>query len=105
MANAPIQVDFGSGVRNDHAQRANCGPHELLHQEDEGHYWQTQETDPDFDKLAKIEFFAGLYLSPDGPVIPNTVIDSMVVNAAKKLREGPAAKSGRFCFEAAPAPV
>lgn len=59
------------------------------------------KTEADFVELARLEFMAGLYMTPDGPIIPNTVIDSMVVNAAKKLKEGMTAKSGCFCFEAA----
>lgn len=59
------------------------------------------KTDADFEELAHLEFLASLYMSADGPIIPNTVIDSMTVNAAKKLKEGPVAKSGCFCFEVA----
>lgn len=48
--------------------------------------------------MARIEFMAGLYLSPNGPVIPTYVLDSMLVNAAKKSKEGPLAKSSAFCL-------
>lgn len=58
-----------------------------------------KKVDSDYEELARIEFYAGLYLNADGPIIPNTVIDGMTVNAAKKMKEGPAAKSGCFCLD------
>jgi len=59
------------------------------------------KTDADYEELAHIEFNAALYMDKDGPIIPNTVIDSMVVNAAKKSKEGMIAKSGVFCLTSA----
>ncbi len=58
-----------------------------------------KKTDADFEEMARIEFFAGLYLDEDGPILPTYVIDGLVVNAAKKSREGMTAKSGVFCLE------
>ena len=58
-----------------------------------------KKTDADYEEMARIEFLAGLYLSAEGPVLPNTVIDALTVNGAKKLKEGPAAKSGCFCLD------
>lgn len=58
-----------------------------------------KKADSDFEEMARIEFLAGLYMSADGPIIPNTVIDGMTVNAAKKMKDGPVAKSGCFCLE------
>lgn len=55
------------------------------------------KTEADYEEMARIEFLAGLYMSPDGPVIPSYVIDSMLVNAAKKNKEGMVAKSAVFC--------
>ena len=55
------------------------------------------KSDADYEELARLEFFAGLYLGPDGPVIPARNVDSLLLSAAKKLREGPLAKSGVFC--------
>lgn len=57
-----------------------------------------KKTDADYEELARIEFHAGLYMGPDGPVIPAANIDAMLVNAAKKNREGQLAKSGVFCL-------
>ena len=58
-----------------------------------------KKTDADYEEMARIEFLAGLYLSADGPIIPNTVIDGMTVRAAMKMKEGPVAKSGVFCLD------
>jgi hypothetical protein len=55
------------------------------------------KTDADYEQMAKIEFAAGLYMAPDGPIIPADVIDAMLIMAAKKSKEGPIAKSGVFC--------
>ena len=57
------------------------------------------KTDADYEEMARIEFMAGLYMSEDGPVLPNNLIDSMVLNGAKKSKEGPTAKSGCFCLK------
>jgi hypothetical protein len=59
------------------------------------------KTDADFEEMAHLEFLAGLYLGQDGPVIPAFVVDSLLVNAAKKSRDGMKAKSGCFCLEPA----
>lgn len=56
------------------------------------------KTDADYEELARLEFLAGLYMGPNGPIIPATNIDAMVINAAKKLKEGMIAKSGVFCL-------
>lgn len=56
-----------------------------------------KKTDADYEEMARIEFMAGLYMGKDGPIIPARNIDSLLVNAAKKNREGPLAKSGVFC--------
>lgn len=58
-----------------------------------------KKTDADFEEMARIEFLAGLYMTAEGPILPNTVVDSTVINAAKKMKEGMVAKSGCFCLE------
>lgn len=55
-----------------------------------------KKTDSDLEELSRIEFMAGLYMDADGPIIPSYVLDGMIINAAKKNREGPLAKSGCF---------
>lgn len=47
--------------------------------------------------MAKIEFMAGLYLSTDGPYLPAHMIDAVLINGAKKSKEGITAKSAAFC--------
>jgi hypothetical protein len=49
--------------------------------------------------MARLEFFAGLYMGPDGPVLPSYMIDAVLVAGAKKTKEGKIAKSGVFCTE------
>ena len=56
------------------------------------------KTDADYEELARIEFLAGLYMGPDGPILPSHMFDAMMVEAAKKSREGKVAKSSCFCL-------
>jgi len=58
-----------------------------------------KKTDADHEEIARLEFFGGLYLDEEGPILPAPVIDAMVINGAKKFSEGPKAKSGCFCTE------
>ena len=60
---------------------------------------KTKKTEADYEEIARLEFLAGLYLDKDGPILPAHVIDSMIVNGAKKSKEGQIAKSGCFCLE------
>lgn len=57
------------------------------------------KTDADYEELARIEFLAGLYMDANGPALPPNMIASMLVAAAKKVKEGQVAKSGAFCLE------
>jgi hypothetical protein len=57
------------------------------------------KTDADYEAMARLEFLAGLYMSPDGPIIPSTIIDSLMLKSAQKRKEGPIAKSGCFCLD------
>lgn len=59
------------------------------------------KTDADFEQMARLEFFGGLYLNKSGPVLPAEMFDSMMLAAAKKSKEGPLAKSGVFCLREA----
>lgn len=58
-----------------------------------------KKTDADHEEMARIEFYGGLYMTQDGPIIPLHVIESVVVAGAKKTKEGPKAKSGVFCLK------
>lgn len=57
------------------------------------------KTDADFEEMARIEFMAGLYMDKNGPVLPAENLTAMLIKAAKKRREGPAATSGMFVLE------
>lgn len=57
------------------------------------------KTDADYEEMARIEFMAGLYMSADGPILPNNMIDAAILNGAKKSKEGGKAKSACFCME------
>lgn len=52
------------------------------------------KTDADHEECARREFLGGLYMSEAGPVIPASVIESTLVNAAKKKKLGVQAKAG-----------
>lgn len=56
-----------------------------------------KKTDADYEQMAKIEFMGGLYMGQNGPIIPANCISAMLVNAAKKFKEGPTAKIAVFC--------
>ena len=58
-----------------------------------------KKTDADYEEMARLEFFASLYMGQDGPVIPANVIESLLVKAAMKSNEGPVAKMACFCLE------
>ena len=57
------------------------------------------KTDADHEEMARIEFLASLYMAAEGPIIPSYVLDAVLVNGAKKSKEGMSAKSGAFCLE------
>lgn len=53
------------------------------------------KTDEDRLEIARLEFHGGLYLDAKGhPCLPGVGIDSAIVSAAKKRRQGPQAKAG-----------
>lgn len=56
------------------------------------------KTDQDHEEMARIEFMGGLYLDNSGRVVvPGECIESMLVDAAKKLKLGQQAKAGIIC--------
>jgi hypothetical protein len=55
------------------------------------------KTDADHEKMAEIEYVAGLYMTEkDGPVIPGQNLESAIYEGAKKTKEGKVAKSALF---------
>ena len=61
-----------------------------------------KKTDADLLELARLEFLGSLYMDEHGPILPDFMIEATMLNAAKKTKEGPLAKSGLFCTEHAP---
>ena len=53
----------------------------------------------DYEELARLDFLSALYLGPTGPVIPATNIDAMLIEAAKKKKQGNTAKAGVYCLK------
>lgn len=53
-----------------------------------------KKTDADLEEMARLEFHGGLYLMKDGPAIPSNNLKAMLINAAKKHKEGPLAQAG-----------
>jgi len=58
-----------------------------------------KKVDADYDELARLEWLAGLYLANDDLIIPDFVIESTMINGAKKSKRGPQAKCGLFFTE------
>lgn len=52
------------------------------------------KTDADYEELARLEFFGGLYMTQDGPIIPAENIKAMLIRAAKGERMGKDAGAG-----------
>lgn len=68
-------------------------------------YWASKEikaiaskrskTEADLAEMARIEFLGSLYLNEQQePVLPDILVEAALVNGAKKLKLGPAAKAG-----------
>lgn len=56
---------------------------------------KSNKTDDDLHRIDEIEWIAGLYMSDAlGPVIPGANIDRMIVDAAKRTKNGSKAKMG-----------
>jgi hypothetical protein len=58
-----------------------------------------KKTDADLDELARLEWLAGLYRYDSDLVIPDYVLESTLINGAKKSKRGPQAKCGLFFTE------
>jgi hypothetical protein len=55
------------------------------------------KTEADYEEMAHIEFLGGLYLDENGPILPSFMIEAMIINGAKKSKEGMVAKSSCYC--------
>ena len=47
--------------------------------------------------MGKLEFYGSLYMTKEGPILPQNMILGLLVNSAKKFREGDLAKTGIIC--------
>lgn len=58
-----------------------------------------KKVDADFEELARLEWLASLYRSGGDLVIPDFVLEAVLINGAKKTKRGPQAKTGLFCTQ------
>jgi len=59
-----------------------------------------KRTEADEWELRRLEFFASLYHSGSDPHVPMGMIESLLIEGAKKFRNGPAARAGIIAGEA-----
>ncbi len=56
-----------------------------------------KKTDSDYEAMANIEYKAGLYVdAKNNVIVPSRVLESVLVEGAKKSKEGKLALSGMF---------
>lgn len=53
-----------------------------------------KKTEADIIELSRIEFFAGLYMGTDGPIIPALMVEANLIDGARKSRMGKLAQAG-----------
>src|ERR1700760_417784 len=56
-----------------------------------------KKTEADFMEMAKIEFLAGLYMGPKGPIIPAVMLEANLVRGARKTKTGQLVEAGVIC--------
>jgi hypothetical protein len=61
-----------------------------------------KKTDADHLEIARLEFAGGLYMGPDGPILPSTVMEAAIQVAARKTKEGLDASAAMFVPENTP---
>jgi hypothetical protein len=55
------------------------------------------KTDADYEELARLEWYAGLYLQDGKPCIPGEVLEATFSNSAKRRKLGKQAQAGLIC--------
>jgi hypothetical protein len=55
-----------------------------------------KKTDADYDEMSRLEWLAGLYRSEDDLLIPDHVIESLMIAGAKKQKLGTQARCGLY---------
>ncbi|MFC1531145.1 hypothetical protein ACFL5T_02760 [Gemmatimonadota bacterium] len=59
-----------------------------------------KKTDADHEKMAHLEFLGSLYVNGDGePIIPDRMLEAVIIEGAKKSKNGPQAKAGVFVMK------
>ena len=59
-----------------------------------------KKTDADYEEMARLEWYGGLYLDKDEQIIiPGINIEAVLIKAAKTQKSGPTAKAGVFIEE------
>jgi hypothetical protein len=60
-----------------------------------------KKTEADFEEMARIEFMSGLYMGPDGPVLPTRLLESAIIEGARKSKLGKLAQAGMMIEKSA----
>lgn len=53
-----------------------------------------KKTEADLIELARIEYLAGLYMGPSGPVIPSVMLEAVITKGAAKAQNGRLTEAG-----------
>lgn len=60
------------------------------------------KTEDDYAEMARVEWYAGLYLKNGKPCLPSMVIEAAFVSGAKRNKRGKQALAGMYCTNDAP---
>lgn len=88
------QVDWSIPASD--AQQSNGQSARPVKAEDSSDYEQAKNTDADYAEICRLEFLAGLYIDDDGPYIPNRCLRKMLIEAARKDKNGKQFEQGLF---------
>ncbi|MBI4909912.1 MAG: hypothetical protein HY820_40210 [Acidobacteria bacterium] len=61
-----------------------------------------KKTEADFEEIARLEWFGGLYLSKGEPCLPGEVLEACITRGAMTNKRGKQAKAGMLCLGAFP---
>lgn len=57
------------------------------------------KTDADYEEMARVEWYGGMYTDNGKPCIPGEVIEAVLITAAKKTKRGKQVMGGLYCPE------
>ena len=63
-----------------------------------------KKTEADYEEVARIEYFAGLYVDQGGPVLPARLLEAAVVEGARKSKSGKQTQAGAIIEKHASTP-